>query len=47
MAALCATLPLCLMVIRLHLEERFLRLKLPGYNDYAVRVRYRLIPGVW
>ncbi len=20
---------------------------LPGYGDYAARVRYRLIPGVW
>jgi len=21
--------------------------KLPGYSDYAKRVRYRLLPGVW
>jgi hypothetical protein len=20
---------------------------LPGYADYAARVRYRLVPGVW
>jgi protein-S-isoprenylcysteine O-methyltransferase Ste14 len=35
------------MVIRLHLEERFLRRELPGYNDYTLRVPHRLIPGVW
>jgi hypothetical protein len=21
--------------------------ELPGYRDYAMRVRYRLIPGLW
>ncbi len=47
LAALCAVVPVSLMVIRLHLEERFLRRKLPGYTDYTVRVPYRLIPGIW
>jgi len=28
-------------------EERMLRRELTGYDDYAQRVRYRLIPGVW
>ena len=28
-------------------EERLLRQKLQGYDDYAQRVRYRLLPGVW
>ena len=28
-------------------EERTLRAELPGYNEYAARVRYRLIPYVW
>jgi protein-S-isoprenylcysteine O-methyltransferase Ste14 len=28
-------------------EERVLRRDLPGYADYCLRVRYRLIPGVW
>lgn len=46
-AALCAVIPISLMVIRLHLEERFLRRELPGYKDYTVRVPYRLIPSVW
>jgi protein-S-isoprenylcysteine O-methyltransferase Ste14 len=28
-------------------EEHMLRQALPGYDDYARRVRFRLIPGVW
>jgi protein-S-isoprenylcysteine O-methyltransferase Ste14 len=28
-------------------EERTLRAELPGYAEYAARVRYRLIPHVW
>ena len=46
-AAGCAIVPVALMVLRLHLEERFLRRELPGYVAYAERVRHRLIPGVW
>jgi len=36
-----------LMVVRTALEDRMLRNELDGYEDYAQRVRYRLIPGVW
>ena len=36
----------CLSV-RIFIEEDALRKGLPGYADYAARVRYRLIPGVW
>lgn len=36
-----------LMVIRTSLEDRFLQAQLPGYREYAQRVRYRLVPGVW
>jgi protein-S-isoprenylcysteine O-methyltransferase Ste14 len=28
-------------------EERLLRRELSGYDEYAKRVRFRLIPGVW
>jgi protein-S-isoprenylcysteine O-methyltransferase Ste14 len=28
-------------------EERTLGAELPGYGEYAARVRYRLIPNVW
>ena len=34
-------------VIRTVLEDRTLQEELPGYQDYAQRVRYRLIPGVY
>lgn len=35
------------LVIRTALEDRTLRAELTGYADYAARVRYRLIPGIW
>ena len=46
-AALAAVVPVLLMVLRLQLEERFLRRALPGYAAYMVRVRHRLVPGIW
>jgi hypothetical protein len=36
-----------LFAIRVRIEERALIEGLPGYADYAARVRYRLMPGVW
>ena len=36
-----------LFVIRTALEDSMLQVKLPGYREYAGRVRYRLIPGRW
>jgi protein-S-isoprenylcysteine O-methyltransferase Ste14 len=35
------------IALRAVLEERMLAQELPGYRDYAARVRYRLVPGVW
>lgn len=35
------------MLVRTVLEDRTLQRELPGYAEYATRVRYRLIPGVW
>jgi protein-S-isoprenylcysteine O-methyltransferase Ste14 len=42
-------LPLILgaLAVRIFIEEAALRDGLRGYDDYAARVRYRLIPGVW
>jgi protein-S-isoprenylcysteine O-methyltransferase Ste14 len=37
----------CLLVVRTALEDRTLQDELPGYRDYAQRVRYRLLPGIW
>ncbi len=36
-----------LFLLRTALEDRMLQTELPGYKEYARRVRYRLIPGVW
>jgi protein-S-isoprenylcysteine O-methyltransferase Ste14 len=36
-----------LMIMRTRLEDRDLQLELTGYAEYAGRVRYRLVPGVW
>ena len=35
------------LIVRTALEDRTLREELDGYEDYARRVRYRLVPGVW
>jgi len=42
-----AIVALIITVIRTTLEDRTLQDELPGYRDYARRVRYRLIPGVF
>jgi protein-S-isoprenylcysteine O-methyltransferase Ste14 len=46
-AAIGAVVPVALVLLRLHLEERVLRRELPGYDEDTVRVPHRLIPGVW
>lgn len=33
--------------VRSRIEENTLMTGLPGYSDYAARVRYRLVPGLW
>ena len=38
---------LVLLAIRIGIEERTLMAGLSGYADYAARVRYRLLPGLW
>jgi protein-S-isoprenylcysteine O-methyltransferase Ste14 len=35
------------MIIRTALEDKTLQAELPGYKEYAEKVRYRLVPGVW
>ncbi len=35
------------IVIRTALEDRTLTAELDGYQEYAARVRYRLLPSVW
>jgi protein-S-isoprenylcysteine O-methyltransferase Ste14 len=42
-----ALLSIAGVVVRTALEDRTLNGELPGYADYAKRVRYRLVPGLW
>lgn len=46
-AFLPAVLLTATVILRTHLEDKTLREELPGYADYAGRVRYRLLPGIW
>jgi len=44
-------IPVAVLIINLFLrtmlEDRTLQNELDGYKEYAARVRYRLVPGVW
>lgn len=42
-----AALAVAILVWRTDREDRFLAEELPGYPEYAARVRYRLVPGLW
>ena len=51
LGSLCAIVPtlvaLAMFVRRTAMEDHMLRAELPGYAQYAERVRYRLLSGVW
>ena len=51
LGSLWACIPMALLVVNLFirtaLEDRTLQCELDGYQEYAGRVRYRLIPGIW
>lgn len=42
-----AAVAVFITVLRTALEDRTLQAELPGYQEYAQRVRCRLLPGVW
>ncbi|MCB0017357.1 MAG: isoprenylcysteine carboxylmethyltransferase family protein [Anaerolineales bacterium] len=42
-----AGVALIIAVIRTALEDKTLQAELPGYKEYAARVRYRLLPGIY
>jgi protein-S-isoprenylcysteine O-methyltransferase Ste14 len=42
-----AGIVIVILVVRTVLEDRTLIAELPGYEAYAHRMRYRLLPGVW
>ena len=45
--ALVAICSLPFLLYRAITEDRVLQAELPGYRDYAARVRWRLLPGLW
>ena len=42
-----AVIMMLLLSIRTYFEDKTLQLELDGYIDYAKKVKYRLLPGVW
>ena len=40
------TMTLLVMVCAV-LEERLLRRDLPGYEEYMLKTRWRIVPGIW
>ena len=42
-----AVLAAIALVVRTALEDKTLQEELDGYKEYARRVRYRLVPGIW
>ncbi len=42
-----AVIAVLALAARTALEDRTLREELPGYEEYAQRVHYRLVPGLW
>lgn len=42
-----AVIFVAMLVARTLGEEKMLNEGLPGYREYATRVRYRMVPGVW
>ena len=36
-----------LLVLRTSFEDRMLRNELPGYKEYTLVTRYRILPGIW
>lgn len=46
-AAFLAIVPSGLLILRILIEERFLKRELKGYDAYIERVRYKLIPFLW
>jgi len=47
LALVTAVLIAATFTVRTALEDRALQEELTGYKEYAQRVRYRLLPGVW
>jgi protein-S-isoprenylcysteine O-methyltransferase Ste14 len=44
---LLSVVPIGILIIRIHVEENFLKRELEGYEKYTSQVRWRLVPGIW
>jgi protein-S-isoprenylcysteine O-methyltransferase Ste14 len=42
-----ALITIVLIMLRTRLEDQTLQAELPGYQEYAARVKYRLVPCIW
>lgn len=42
-----AIVSVLILIYRTNLEDKTLQLELPGYNEYAKRIKYKLIPFLW
>ena len=42
-----ASLAVVVTIIRTFLEDRMLQTELDGYSEYARKIKYRLMPGIW
>ena len=51
LGSLWALIPTSILIVNLFirtaLEDHTLQNELEGYKDYAARLRYRLLPGIW
>lgn len=46
-AILPAMLVVAALILRTRMEDRILQKELPGYADYALRVRFKWVPSIW
>lgn len=46
-AVIVSAVPIVIVILRILVEEHFLMDRLAGYDNYAKRVGYRLIPLIW
>jgi len=42
-----AILSALVLVVRTAIEDKTLQAELPGYKEYTLKTRFRLIPGIW
>lgn len=47
LALIPATISAIIFIIRTKLEDTLLKKELPGYADYAKKVKFKLVPGIW